>query len=50
MTLRSFELVIKAKVPDNLHEEDILSIIKRIITGNFPLVFVLRVFEVLPFA
>lgn len=34
MTLRSFELVIKAKVPDNLHEEDILDIIKGMITDN----------------
>jgi hypothetical protein len=34
MRLRSFDLVIKAKVPDNLHEEDVLSIIKEMITNN----------------
>lgn len=34
MTLRSFELVIKAKVPDDLHEEDVLGVIKRIIADN----------------
>lgn len=34
MTLRSFELVIKAKVPDDLNEEDVLDIIKGMITEN----------------
>jgi len=34
MTLRSFELVIKAKVPDDLHEEDVLDSIKRMIADN----------------
>ncbi len=34
MTLRSFELVIKAKVPDNLHEEEVLDIIKCMIADN----------------
>ncbi len=32
MTLRSFELMIKAKVPDDLHEEDVLDVIKEMIT------------------
>jgi hypothetical protein len=32
MTLRSFELVIKPKVPDDLHEEDVLCVIKEMIT------------------
>jgi hypothetical protein len=31
MKLRSFELVIKAKVPDDLHEEEVLGIIKEMI-------------------
>ena len=34
MTLRSFELVIKAKVPDDMNEEDVLGIIKGMITEN----------------
>ncbi len=34
MTLRSFELVIKAKVPDNLHEQDVLDIIRGMIRDN----------------
>ncbi len=34
MTLRSFELVIKAKVPDDINEEDVLGIIKRMIIDN----------------
>ncbi len=34
MTLRSFDLVIKAKVPDDLHEEDVLGVIKEMITDN----------------
>lgn len=34
MTLRSFEMVIKAKVPDDLHEEDVLGVIKGMIADN----------------
>lgn len=34
MTLQSFELVIKAKVPDDLNEEDVLDILKGMITDN----------------
>lgn len=34
MTLRSFELVIKAKVPDDMNEDDVLDIIKRMIADN----------------
>jgi hypothetical protein len=34
MKLRSFELVIKAKVPDDMNEEDVLGIIKGMITEN----------------
>jgi len=34
MTLQSFELVIKAKVPDDLNEEHALDIIKKMIAEN----------------
>jgi hypothetical protein len=34
MTIRSFELVIKAKVPDDMNEDDVLDIIRGMITDN----------------